>query len=464
MEKKITKFALVVLLPLLFSNLCLADEKTPLQTQPETATPAVNSAITQNAQPQTNQVDVSNKQPANLVAPVVKEPPKASSPTKTTATKTKLDLRAVVFDPKADFSAQAKEEDREMTKVETAEYNLHEALHGEVSSLSKMSKRGMFEKNLTIYPKRGPLYSVTEYTGYRGYFTNAWSGADYQNTLYTVDTINPTIEGMFKDKRTSFRSALFFQPGKAGHDFFNDLWGDQYVQYAWSKNKNDQILVGYKRITNGIDGSMGPYTLPFMMRSQIARTYNNVRQLGVKAQGQHKMYDYWLEAGSSGRNFYAWFPGPEYSANFDVKPFGMTNGKYGNLAIGGGVTGGNCTGNGTYTVGNAFLDYEYKRWNLTLEYGSADGSNGSTGYTKNQSEGMSGTLAYRLTPRVQILGRVDQFDPNKNKKDDIRREYTIGMNYFIKDQFLKLMVNYTLYSIENGNYGSQILVGTQIIL
>lgn len=408
----------------------------------------------------TNEIEVANKKPPQLVAPIVEMPTPTPTQTNKKAVTPKIDLRAIIFDPNADFSAQAKDENREMTKTEEAEYNIHEALHGEISSLSKMSKKGMFEKYLTIYPKEGPLYSLNEYTGYRGYMTNAWNGPDYKNTLYTVDTLSTTFEGTFKDRKTSFRSMFFFQPDKAGHDFFNDFLGDQYFQYAWSKT--DQVLFGYKRITNGLEGSSGPWVLPLMTRSQIAKTYNNVRSLGAKAQGSHKLYNYSLEFGSAGRYFQDWFPGVEYAASFDIKPLALTDGRYGNLTIGGAVNGGNAEGR--YTVGSTYLDYEYKRWNFTFEYGSADGSNGSTGYTSNQSEGFNGTIAYRLTPKWQILARYDQFDPNKNKANDIRREYTVGLNYFIKDQFLRLIVNYTFYSIESGVYGSQILIGTQVVI
>lgn len=157
-----------------------------------------------------------------------------------------------------------------------------------------------------------------------------------------------------------------------------------------------------------------------------------------------------------------WFPGPEFIGSVGIKPLGKTNGKYGKLLMGGGLQAGNAQKN--YTVGSAYVDYEYKRLNATVEYASADGSNGSTGFSALQSEGMNGTIAYRVTPKLQVLARYDQFDANKSKKNDIRREYTAGLNYFIKDQTLRLMLNYTVYSIETGVFGSKILLGTQIIL
>jgi hypothetical protein len=408
------------------------------------------------SQPKSDIVEVSSVTPT-LVTPKVEESPTVA-PKKHTSQK--IDLRAIIFDPNADFKAQAAEENREMTKMEAAEYGMHEALHGEVTETSKLSRKGLLADKTTIKLKEGPIESLSPWYAYKGSFQNIWNGANYQNTLYDTDTNFAVLEGKFRNKKTSFRIMGLFNQGKEGHDFFNDVWGDVYIMH--SLTKQDQILVGYSRNSVGIEGSSSPVILPFFARSQIAKTYNNVRALGVKAQGSHKMYDYNIGVFSAGRYFLDWFPGPEFVASAAIKPLGMTDGRWGKLLIGGGIDAGNS--DNRYTVGSAYIDYEYKRWNATIEYGSADGSNGSTGCTKNQSEGFNGTLAYRISPRLQALVRYDQFDPNKNKVNDIRREYTVGLNYFIKEQSVRLMVNYIMYSIENGTYGSKILLGTQIIL
>lgn len=415
-----------------------------------------NFDATSELAPKINTVDISASTPL-LVAPTVSEAPSVVSKK---IPQRKLDLRAVIFDPNADFKAQAEQENREMTRMEAAEYNIHEALHCEVTETSKLSRKGLLVDKTKMTFKEGPLESLSPWYAYKGNFQNIWAGDVYQNTLYDTDSNFAVLEGKFRNKKTSFRIMGLFNQGKVGHDFFNDVWGDMYIMH--SLTKQDQVLVGYSRNSVGIEGSSSPLSLPFFARSQIAKTYNNVRALGVKAQGSHKMYDYNIGVFSSGRYFMDWFPGPEFVASAGIKPLGMTDGKWGKLLIGGGIDAGNS--DNRYTVGSAYIDYEYKRWNATIEYGSADGSNGATGCTKNQSEGFNGTLAYRISPRLQALVRYDHFDPNKNKVNDIRREYTIGLNYFLKDQAMRLMVNYIMYSVENGTYGSRILLGTQIIL
>lgn len=411
------------------------------------------------SQPTNNPIiEVSNKTGPTLVAPIVVDPKlQRRTSTQKTEKSRKLDLRAVVFDPNADFKAQAEEEGREMTGSEQLEYNVHEALHGKVEAVSR---KGLLANIWTVKPERGLIQSVTPWYFFRGAPNEVWSGANYANTFYSIASSSLGFDGKLKDNKTAFRVMFNFGQSPEGHTFFQDAMGDNYIMR--SITKNDQILVGYSRDAIGVEGANSPFILPFFNLAQITKAYSNCRSLGVKAQGQHKLYDYSAGIFSAGRNFIDYFPGAEFIGSLALKPLGLTDGKYGNLSIGGGLDAGNNMNQ--YTVGTAFVDYEYKRLNVTAEYGSADGSNGMNGCTTAQSEGFYGTVAYRLTPKTQLLVRYDQFDPNKSKANDIRREYTAGVNYYIKGQALRLTLNYILYSIENGTYGSKIYAGTQIIL
>ena len=456
--KRQIQVSLSALLILSSVGFCSAqEEKTTAQPSSQVNT-AVTTPAVLNSTTQTTPINVSNdiKAPI-LVAPVVEPPKRILKPANR-----KVDLHAIVFDPAVTVKEPAAEQ--EMTKAEVAKYKIKEALHGQVS---EASKKGLLEDTMKMTFEKGPIESIAPWVDYNGAWTGAWTKDDYANSTYGINFCDVGINGKFRTdddpasgKKTVFR--LMYNVGKeiTGNTYLQSFMADNYIMRYWTKD--DQVLVGYARATVGIEGGESPFTIPFFARSQISRTYGNVRTLGAKAQGNHKLYDYSLGFFSSGRFFKDFFPGPEFTGLVSIKPLGLTNGKWGNLTMGGSLNAGNAESH--YVVGGAHLIYEYKRLKASCEYASADGSNGSTGFTSNQSEGYYGTLAYKITPRLQALVRYDKFDPNKNTVNDIRTEYTAGLNYFVKGQALKLMLNYVYYTVENGLYGSRIMAGTQIIL
>lgn len=387
----------------------------------------------------------------DTTAPILEEAKATVKPAK------KLTLKAVIFDPKADFEAYAKQENREMTIFERWESNTHEKLHGEVKETSKLSTKGMLDKYLTHDFENGNQVKVWSF--YRGALQNIWTGEDYTNTLYSKPLVFSVVDLKLGEK-TKIRSMWLLNSNKNGNNYFKDCWGDQYITYNFTKK--DQILAGWARTQVGVEGGMGTIRTPFYNRSQLAKAHGNTRSLGVKVSGSHKYINYNVGGFSSAHTFDDWFPGLEYVVNLGVKPLGAFKGKYGNLVLGGSLNGGNATY--SYLVSSAYLNYEYKRWNTVLEYGFGNGSNGSTGNKDKKSQGFNGTVAYRVTPKTQVLFRYDIFDPNTQKSKDWQTEYTVGLNHFLKEEALRLILNYTFYNKENGDYGSRIYVGTQVIL
>ena len=69
-----------------------------------------------------------------------------------------------------------------------------------------------------------------------------------------------------------------------------------------------------------------------------------------------------------------------------------------------------------------------------------------------------------MTKRLHVLARYDQFDPNRDISGDLRREYTAGLNYFIKGQALRLILNYVFCDNENAEDSHRVILGTQILL
>lgn len=468
MKKNISPLCFALLLPFFSANFACAQDSL-ITVQNQNVVPVVNSsnastvavdAVNKTAPTPVSVnpvVDVSNKTAPVLVTPVVAAPKRLLKPANR-----KVDLHAIIFDPTV--TVKPPENADEMTKMELAKYDINKALHGSVSA---PSTKGLLEDTMKMTFTKGPIESIAPWVDYNGAWTGAWTRDNYQNSLYGINFNDVGINGKFRTdddpasgKKTVFR--VMFNVGKeiVGNTYMQSFLADNYIMRYWSKD--DQVLVGYSRNAIGIEGGESPFTIPFFGRSQISRTYGNVRALGAKAQGQHKLYDYNIGMFSSGRFFKDFFPGPEFVGLFSVKPLGLTDGRYGKLTMGGSLDAGNAESH--YVVGGAHMIYEYKRLKASAEYASADGSNGSTGFSANQSEGYYGTLAYTITPRLQALVRYDKFDPNKNARNDMRTEYTAGLNYFVKGQALKLMLNYVYYTVENGLYGSRIMAGTQIIL
>lgn len=99
-----------------------------------------------------------------------------------------------------------------------------------------------------------------------------------------------------------------------------------------------------------------------------------------------------------------------------------------------------------------------------FEYAYADGYNGARTISSNKAEGFYTTAGYKITPRIQVLARYDQYTPDKDFSDDIRREYSAGLNYFIKGQALKLMLNYVFCQNDLFEDSHRVILGTQLML
>ena len=294
---------------------------------------------------------------------------------------------------------------------------------------------------------------------------NAHSTLDFQENEklmgdYTFNAINIGIDGKFKNNAGDFRLMLHHSP-TSDRAFVQNLFADVYI--ASNQIPHHRFWIGNTRPPVGMEGGYSPYLLPFIARSQISRNFGTVRKLGTRITGAYDYIDYDLGVYSSDTYFQEFFPGTEFVGWVNFKPLSKFNEKYGKLKIGGGLQNGNR--NNSYCVTGAYVGYEYKKWLLNFEWADADGYNGPVGYSsQNHARGFYTTLAYKFTPKVQGLIRYDEFDPNRNIKNNRSKEYSVGLNYFIKGQGLKLMLNYIFCQNEMLKDSHRILLGTQILL
>lgn len=316
----------------------------------------------------------------------------------------------------------------------------------------------LLKDELTFYYDKGPVSKVQFYGAYQGSTNFRWSESHYDSTNYEYGFMQVGMMGKLKDDHTDFK--LLFNPRPVdGLNYSQSFISDAYI--VNNRIPHHRIVVGNSRNTVGFEGSSSSYILPFVARSQISRTFGNSRALGVKVLGNYSLVDYSLAVNSSDRYFHEFFPGAEFTGWVNFKPLGKTNGKYGRLTIGGGVNAGK---NGSdYTVGGVYVGYKYKKLWTTFEYAIADGYNGKAISTK-KAEGFYGTIGYKITPHVQLIARYDQFDPDRNKSGNLKREISAGINWFIKGQALRIILNYVYCMNQNSPDSSRIILATQFLL
>lgn len=315
----------------------------------------------------------------------------------------------------------------------------------------------LLQNELTRRYEKGFVSKVQYYGAFQGDFSELWKDDD-NDTTYGIRTLQFGAIGKFRNSKTDFKIGINPRP-KEGLNYMQNFFSDVYI--VNNNIPNHKIVVGYSRNQIGKEGGSSSFILPFATRSQLARNFGSTRALGVRFIGDYPLIDYSMAFNSSDRYFRTPFAGPEFTGWVDFKPFGKTDGRYGKLVIGGGLNAGH--NKTTYTVGSVYVGYKYKKLWTNFEYGIADGYNG-TRVSTQKAEGFNYTLGYKINPRVQLIARYDQFDPNRDLINDLKREYTAGVNWFIKGQALRVILNYVFCDNQNKNDSHRIILGTQIAL
>lgn len=316
----------------------------------------------------------------------------------------------------------------------------------------------LLEKILTKEFSNSPVKTMHLFAYYRGNLQMNFYPTD-NDLNYDYNDIDLGINGKFQNEKMFYEARLRFTP-QDNYDFLQFLPSNIYI--GTTAIPNHTVMVGNMRTPNGVEGSTSSTRLPFVARSQISRNFANTRQVGVRVKGNYSLAEYDLGGFSSDTYFRKFMPGAEFAGWLTLKPLGKTNGKYGALKLGSGITAGE--NDTSYCVTGAYASYEYKKFLANFEWAKANGYNGAKGISTNKAEGFYTTLGYKITPKVQLVARYDQFKPNLNNSSDIRREYSGGVNYFIKGQAIKLMLNYVFCQNDCLKDSHRIVVGTQILL
>lgn len=315
----------------------------------------------------------------------------------------------------------------------------------------------LFEEALTKHFDNSIIESVHLFGYYRaGVDVDIFD--DDTDTGYSFSSLNAGVNGKFKDGNTVYEARFRFNP-QHDYSFFQYLPSNIYV--ANTAIPHHTVILGNARPPTGYEGGMSYTEMPFFSKAQISRNFGNVRKVGLRVKGNYDYIDYDLGGYSSDTYFRKIFPGAEFVGRVAVKPLGKNN-KYGDLKLGGTFTSGH--NDIDYLVTSAYAVYEYKKFFANFEYAKADGYNGAKRLTSDKAEGFYTTVGYKVHPKVQVLARYDQYTPKLSRSDDIRREYSAGVNYFIKGQALKLILNYVFCQNDLLKDSHRIILGTQVLL
>lgn len=298
------------------------------------------------------------------------------------------------------------------------------------------------------------------WAGYNGDIGMHFSDSGDITNHYDFNTLNVGYDGFLKNNNADFRIMFNYNPFLE-RNFVQNLFADMYI--ATNKIPHHRVLIGHSRPPVGMEGAAGPFVLPFIARSQISRNFGTVRKLGARVSGDYSLMNYDFGVYSSDTYFQEFFPGAEFIGRVDFKPLGKTDGKYGKLLVGGSMDAGHRDNN--FCVVGAHVQYNYKRFMANFEWAQANGYNGPAGYsTDKHASGFYTTVGYMLTKKLQLLARYDEFDPNREISNNNKREYSVGLNYFIKGQGLRLILNYVFCQNDNTRDSHKIILGTQILL
>ncbi len=338
----------------------------------------------------------------------------------------------------------------------TLQQKIKEIRAKEVKDISKTHY--LLEEILTKRFENSPLESVQMFAYYRANASMDFYPDD-EDLIYGFNDIDVGTIGKFRNGKNYYEARFRLTP-QNNYSFLQYMPSNMYI--ANTAIPNHTIIVGNTRTATGHEGAKSSTVIPFVARSQISRNFGNIRKLGVRVKGKYDLVEYDLGGYSSDTYFQKFFPGAEFAGWITLKPLGKTGGKYGKLKLGSGFTAGQ--NDIDYSVLGAYASYEYKNLYANFEWGKAHGYNGAKGISANKAEGLYTTLGYRITPKLQLVGRYDQYRPNLGVADNMQKEYSAGINYFLKGQAMKLMLNYVYCNNESKPDSHRIILGTQLLL
>jgi|GEM_PF-1480419 len=308
-------------------------------------------------------------------------------------------------------------------------------LKGNVTSLQSADKKNWkygFGEDLKLAGGMLMMYNGSIQKGSDGYPTN-----------FSIPAIDINVSGKLYPHLKYMIQAF---PQRRFDSATNGILGTAFISTDIIPHNNIQI--GQTLPPIGYEGPMSPYSYDVVRISQISRNFSAYRDTGAKVLGNYKFMDYYMGVyNGSGNNSTDLNTSMDMVGTLVLKPL-ANNPKLGYMELAGGVQQGQATTIANAALGtsaaryarqtySAYGRYKYKKFETVAEYATRNGylSQG------RKADGFYTHVTYYITPKTQLLARLDRFDPNRSTASNHITEYTVGGNYYLSNLNLKLMCN-----------------------
>ncbi len=295
---------------------------------------------------------------------------------------------------------------------------------------------------------------------YGGNLTYTHIDNGHSSLMHDFHDVTPSFELKFNENKSEFgfKYNLVRDLPSYSNNFTKKI-SSLYVTHNLTENQ--KIVIGqYSRLPSTYNGSFGTFKQDFVNKSQLGRTFGNVRAAGFRNIAEYKYFNYDIGLYDSTRYMKDFGQGLDFTGNIMFKPFADIKDKTGSLKFGTTYSLGNYYN--SYHLYSVYTAYDLKKFHFKTEYAKADGYNGIVN-SKNNAGGFYAASAYDILPKLQLTGRYDYFVPDTQNSRDNNTEYTLGITYK-PFKNIKILLNYTLRDNSNSANSNMILFATRLFI
>ncbi len=281
-----------------------------------------------------------------------------------------------------------------------------------------------------------------------------------QGLKHNIPMAEPMILVKFNDNKSQFMIDYNITRNLDGYsNDFTQKISQLYVSHNISPNQT--LLFGQgNRLPSSYDGSKSAMQQEMILKSQLGRTFGDRRSVGIRNMASYKYVDYDIGIYDSTQYMKEFGQGIDFTGYVMIKPFGENNEAKNNFKFGAGYSMGH--NNISYNTYSVFALYDYKKFHIHTEYANSDGYN-AIRESGSKADGLYSLVSYELTPKLQLIGRFDNFVADKSRSNIYTNEYTAGITYNILKNF-KVMLNYVKRINSNSTDSDMILFATRFII